>query len=99
MKWIEKFYRIFFFVVVFLGVFLVFKSLVTRNLEPTPIDVSGGDLEKYVSVKVNRHLDGAVESGIIEQFHQEPIHTPIDSFKVIAQKYAADGSTQHCTPT
>ena len=99
MKWVEIFFRYFFFVVVFLGVFLVFKPLMTKYSESTPIDVSGDSLEKYVSIEVNKHLDEFVSTGAIIQYQLEPIQTPIDSFRVIAQEYAADGAVLHSNLT
>ena len=74
---------------------LMFFLLLTGCSKPTPIDISNNNLEEYVSIEVNKHLDRAVKYTVIIQYQQEPIHTSIESFKVIVQEYVADGATLH----
>jgi hypothetical protein len=78
-----------------LGIFAVFNSLMTGCSKPVPIDVNSDNLEEYVSIGVNKHLDRAVKINAITQYQRKPIRTTTESFKVIAQKYAANGATLH----
>ncbi|MDR1200252.1 MAG: hypothetical protein LBL58_01295 [Tannerellaceae bacterium] len=77
------------------GVFVVFNFSMTGCSKPVPIDVNSDNLEEYVSIGVNKHLDGAIKSNVITQYQREPVHTTTESFKAIAQKYVADGATLH----
>ena len=77
------------------GILLMFFFLLTSCSQPTPIDVSSDNLEDNVSIEVNKHLDRAVKLNAIAQYQREPVQTSIESFKSVAQKYAADGATLH----
>ena len=83
-------------IIISIGFFLlIFFFLLTGCSKPTPIDVNSDNLEEYVSIGVNKHLDRAVKLNAITQYQRAPIRTSTESFKEIAQKYAADGATLH----
>jgi len=83
-------------IIISIGFFLLmFFFFLTGCSKPIPIDVNSDNLEEHVSIGVNKHLDRAVKLNSIKQYQRVPIRTSTESFKEIAQKYAADGATLH----
>jgi len=72
---------------------IIFVACSGNKSEPVPI--GNADFQELVKSDATKNLDLSVKIGVIREYSWEPVHTSLESFQEIAQKYVKGDVTLH----